>query len=66
MPKKPRPYPSDVSDEDWEFCAPYLALMKEEAPQHTHSLRDVFDTLWWLVRAGCSWRMPQNRGSGWR
>ena len=26
-------YPSDVSDEEWEFCAPYLTLMKEAAPQ---------------------------------
>ncbi|MGA1238388.1 MAG: transposase, partial [Limisphaerales bacterium] len=66
MPKKPRPYPSDVSDEEWEFCAPYLTLMKEDAPQRTHNLRDVFNALWWLVRAGCSWRIPQNMGSSWR
>jgi len=26
-------YPSDVSDEEWSFCAPCLTLMKEEAPQ---------------------------------
>jgi len=25
-------YPSDVSDEEWSFCAPYLTLMKEENP----------------------------------
>ncbi|MFM1944403.1 MAG: hypothetical protein RI897_3385 [Verrucomicrobiota bacterium] len=41
--------------------------MKEDAPQRTHSLRDVFNALRWLVRAGCYWRMmPQNRGSSWR
>ena len=28
-------YASDVSDEEWAFCAPYLTLMKEEAPQRT-------------------------------
>ena len=26
-------YPSDVSDAEWEFCAPYLTLMDPEAPQ---------------------------------
>ena len=26
-------YPSDVADEEWEFVAPYLTLMKEDAPQ---------------------------------
>ena len=37
MPKKTRSsktgYNSDVSDEEWVFCAPYLALMKEDAAQ---------------------------------
>jgi transposase len=50
-------YPSDVSDEEWAFVAPYLALMTEEAPQRDHSLREVFNGLRWLVRAGASWRM---------
>lgn len=30
--RKTRCYPSDVSDEEWEFCVPYLTLMSEEAP----------------------------------
>jgi transposase len=61
-----RTYPSDVSDAEWEFCAPYLILMKEEAPQRVHSLRDVFNALRWLVRAGCPWRMmPTNMPPWW-
>jgi transposase len=53
-------YPSDVSDEEWEFCAPYLTLMTEEAPQREYALRDVFNGLRWFVRAGCPWRMMPN------
>ncbi len=49
-------YPSDVSDEEWEFAAPYLALMREDAPQRQHRLRDVFDALRWLVKTGAQWR----------
>ncbi|MFM7425892.1 MAG: transposase, partial [Elainella sp.] len=26
-------YPTDVSDEEWAFVAPYLTLMTEAAPQ---------------------------------
>ena len=52
-----RQYPSDVSDEEWEFVAPYLTLMTEDAPQREHSLREVFNGLRWIVRAGASWRM---------
>ncbi|GAB4579561.1 MAG: IS5 family transposase [Anaerolineales bacterium] len=50
-------YPSDVSDDEWAFVAPYLTLMSEEAPQRDHSLREVFNGLRWMVRAGASWRM---------
>ncbi len=58
---KERKYPTDVSDEEWEFCAPYLTLMREDAPQREHSLRDVFNALRWMIKAGCPWRlMPTN------
>ena len=53
-------YPSDVSDEEWDFVAPYLTLMKEDAPQRTHPLRELFNALRWFVRAGCPWRMLPN------
>ena len=50
-------YPSDLSQEQWEFVAPYLTLMKEDAPQHDHSFREVFNALRWLARAGAPWRL---------
>jgi transposase len=52
-----KPYPSDVRDEEWAFCAPYLTLMKEDAPQREYPLREVFNALRYLVRTGGSWRM---------
>ncbi len=50
-------YPSDINDDEWAFMAPYVTLMTENAPQRTHSLREVFNGLRWLVRAGAAWRM---------
>jgi len=50
-------YPSDVSDEASAFVAPYLTLMKEDAPQREHSLREVFNGLRYIVRTGAPWRM---------
>ena len=49
-------YPSDVTDDEWAFVAPYLCLMREDAPQREHALRDVFDGLRYLVRTGAPWR----------
>jgi transposase len=56
-----KPYPSDVSDEEWAFVAPYLALVREDAPQRNHELREVFNGLRWIVRTGSAWRyMPHD------
>ena len=53
-------YPSDVSDEEWTFVAPYLTLMTEDAPQRSYPLREVFNGLRWIVRAGAPWRLMPN------
>ncbi len=50
-------YPSDVTNEEWAFLKPYLTLMTEESPQRKYSLREVFNGLRWIVRAGAPWRM---------
>ena len=60
-----KPYPTDVSDEEWSFAAPYLTLMQESAPQREHSLREVFNALCWIVRAGAPWRMLPNDFPPW-
>jgi transposase len=39
------------------MSAPYLILMKEDAPQREHDLREVFNGLRWIVRTGAQWRM---------
>jgi transposase len=66
MAKERKGYPSDVSDEEWAFCAPYLTLMKEDAPQRKHSLRDLYNGLRWFLRAGCPWRMMPNDLPPWQ
>ena len=50
------PYPSDVSDGEWEFLLPYLTLMDEDAPQRKYPLRAVFNALRYFVKTGCHWR----------
>src|SRR5215207_9384857 len=60
-PRSRKPYPSDVSDEEWAFVAPYLTLMRPDAPQRQHNLREVFNAVRWLARSGAPWRyLPTN------
>ena len=51
-----KPYPTDVSDDEWAFVAPYLSADAEDAPQRRHDLREVFNALRWIVRTGAPWR----------
>jgi len=55
-----RAYPSDVTDDEWAFVAPYLTLMKEDAPQRDYPLREVFNGLRYIVRTGMQWRFMPN------
>src|SRR5688572_2777065 len=51
-----KPYPSDVTDEEWAFVAPYLTLLTPDAPQRKHDPREVFNAVCWLVHTGAQWR----------
>jgi transposase len=53
-------YPSDVTDEEWAFVAPYLALCREDSEQREYSLRAVFNGLRYIVRTGGQWRYLPN------
>ena len=56
-----KPYPTDVPDDEWAFVVPYLTLMTLDAPQRDYDLREVFNAVRWLARAGAGWRLlPTN------
>jgi transposase len=55
-----KPYSTDVSDDEWALVAPYLALVREDAPQRTHDLREVFNGLRYVVKGGVTWRLVPN------
>ena len=50
-------YPSDVTDDEWAFAAAYLTLMRPDAPQREHPLRELFNGVRWMVRTGAPWRL---------
>ena len=59
------PYPTDVSDDEWEFVAPYLTLLPMDALQRRYDLREVFNALRWIVRAGSPWRLLPHEFPPW-
>ena len=65
MSKTGKSYPSDVTDDEWEFVVSYLTLMAEDVPQRAYCLRSVFNALRYVVKTGCSWRYLPNDFPPW-
>lgn len=65
MSKTGKSYPSDVTDDEWEFVVSYLTLMAEDVPQRAYCLRSVFNALRYVVKTGCPWRYLPNDFPPW-
>ena len=55
--KTRQPYPTDLSDEQWERLEPYLPRQSPDGRPRELALREILDAYWYVLRAGCSWRM---------
>lgn len=51
------PYPSDLSDEQWELLQPLIPPAKSGGRPRTVDMREVVNGIQYLVRGGCAWRM---------
>ena len=60
-----KPYPSDVSDEEWSLVAPYITLMTETAPQRDYPMRELLNALRYVVRYGIARRAMPNDFPPW-
>ena len=61
-----KPYPQDVTDEEWAFVLPYLLLSREDSRSRTHSLRELFNGVRYIVRTGNQWRSMPNDLPPWQ
>lgn len=60
MSESRKPYPSDVSDDEWALVVPYLTLLPENVGQRSYPLREVFNGLRYIVKTGAPWRWMPN------
>lgn len=55
-----KPYPTDLTDEEWSLLEPLLLASEDRVrpgPDRTVDLREVVNTLRYLNRTSCQWRM---------
>src|SRR5215469_18375807 len=54
-------YPSSLTDAEWSCLQRFLPPRSPQARLRRHSLRTIFDALFYLLRTGCPWRyLPSN------
>ena len=51
------PYPSDLTDVQWEELAPLIPLAKPGGRPRTVDMREVINGILYVLRSGCTWRM---------
>jgi putative transposase len=52
-----RRYPSDLTDEEWYLLEPHLPVPKKRGRPRLHSLREILDAVFYVLKSGCQWRM---------
>src|SRR4051794_28524603 len=50
-------YPSDLTDAEWEFVRPYIPPCKRGGRQRTVDLREVVNSVMYVLSTGCQWRV---------
>ena len=50
-------YPTGLSDAAWNYIEPHLPAPKGFGRPRTHSLREIIDAIFYLLKSGCQWRL---------
>lgn len=53
---KRQPYPSDLTDEQWQVIRPLLPKRKKHGRPTSVDRRALLDAIFYIVRTGCQWR----------
>ena len=52
-----KPYPTDITDEAWEWIAPILAQRAGPGRKRTVDIREIANAIFYLDKTGCQWEM---------
>jgi transposase len=52
-----KPYPTDLSDDEWKYIEPHLPSPKGFGRPRTHDLREILNVVFYLLKSGCPWRL---------
>jgi putative transposase len=61
-----KPYPTDLSEEEWSYIEPYIPAPKAPGRPRVHTLREILNAIFYIVRSGCAWRLLPHDFPPWK
>jgi putative transposase len=61
-----RTYLTDLSDAEWECIEALLPTPENEDRPRLHSLREILNAIFYVVRSGCAWRLLPHDFPPWK
>ncbi len=52
-----KPYPTDLSEREWKYIEPHLPTPEGHGRPRLHSLREILNAIFYVLRSGCAWRL---------
>jgi putative transposase len=59
-------YPTDLSDAEWSYIEPHLPTPRAPGRPRRHSLREILNAIFYVVRSGCAWRLLPHDFPPWK
>jgi putative transposase len=59
-------YQTDLSDAEWSYIEPYLPTPQAPGRPRVHTLREIIDAIFYIVRSGCAWRLMPHDFPPWK
>jgi putative transposase len=61
-----RLYSTDLSDAEWACLQAHLPSPENEGRPRLHSLREILDAIFYVVKSGCAWRLLPHDFPPWK
>ena len=52
-----QPYSTDVTDIEWQYLMPHLPTPRLGGRPRVHSVREILNAIFYVLRSGCAWRL---------
>jgi putative transposase len=61
-----KPYPTDLSDAEWAYLKGHLPTPENDGRPRLHSLREILNAIFYIVKSGCPWRLLPHDFPPWK